>query len=257
MVKQKYFDHLQNALKLNPYKDVISLVGGGGKTSTLVRLGNELSDNGKKVILTTTTRFEQLDFKMVRYFGDLTSQIIGQIETGMANQPVIVAKRQVRGNKIKGLSIKQIAKLNREINFDYMIIEADGAEKKSLKAHHKYEPPIPQCTTMFIVVIGFDIIGKRLNIANVHRPRVVSRVINKPLDSSIHPGDILSVLKHPDGLLKNRPAATRTVVILNKVKEHNMHEAEKLADDILKNVPGINSLICGELNKPHQLLLFS
>lgn len=257
MGRKKYFDHLQTALKLHQYKDVISIVGAGGKTATLVRLGKELYDSQKRVILTTTTHIDSLNFRLIRYSGELTNRLIEKIETEFLDHPVIVAKRLVRGDKIKGLTVRQITDLNREVNFDYMIIEADGACKKSLKAPHKYEPQVPQCTTLFLVVIGFDIIGKKLNINNVHRPQNVARIINKPLESILQPSDIIALIKHPQGLLKGRPPATRTIVILNKVKEPYIYEAKNLADGILKYGQGINSVICGELNKPHQLLLFT
>lgn len=258
MGKKKYFDHIQNALKLHPLKDVISIVGGGGKTSTLIRLGKELSDSNKRVILSTTTHIENINnFNLIRYSGELNHALIEKIDTEILNSPVIVAKRLVKGDRIKGLSIEQVARINREISFDYMIIEADGANKKSLKAPHQYEPPVPPCTTLFIVVIGFDIIGKKLNIGNVHRPQIVARILNKPLESIIQPSDIITLLKNPHGLLKNRPPATRTAVILNKVKETYINEAVNLADGIIKYGQGINSVICGEVNKPHQLLLFT
>lgn len=257
MPKKKYFDHLCNALKLHPHHDIISIVGGGGKTSTLIRLGQELYSAHKRVILSTTTHIEPLNFKLLRYSKELTNELIELIETQTLNYPVIVAKRLVRGDKIKGLSVEQIANLNKQVTFDYLIIEADGSNGKSLKAPHKYEPPVPQCTTLFIVVIGYDIIGKKLNTENVHRPQLVARILNKPLDSIIQPSDIISLLKHPTGLLKGRPPATRTAVILNKVKNIEIDEAVNLSDGILKYGLGINSVICGELSKPHQLLLFT
>ncbi|MFH1416639.1 MAG: selenium cofactor biosynthesis protein YqeC [Elusimicrobiota bacterium] len=257
MLKKRYYDHLLHALKLHQHKDIISIVGGGGKTSTLIRLGKELSNCEKRVILSTTTHMEKLNFDLIRFSGKLTNELVEKIETSILNEPVIVAQRLVRGNRIKGLSIEQVAEINREVTFDYMIIEADGAEKKSLKAPHKYEPPVPYATTLFIVVIGFDILGKKLNIKNVHRPQNVARITGKPLESVIQPSDIISLLKHPHGLLKNRPPATRTVVILNKVTDPQINEALNLADGILKYGQGINSVICGEVNKQHQLLLFA
>ncbi|MFC2048898.1 selenium cofactor biosynthesis protein YqeC, partial [Elusimicrobiota bacterium] len=187
----------------------------------------------------------------------LTDQLIENIETSTLNGPVMVAKRKVKGNKIKGLSVPQVCLLNRDVSFDYMIIEADGAAKKSLKAHNKYEPAVAPCTTLFIIVIGYDIIGKKLNIKNVHRPQAVARILKKPLDTRIQPSDLITMIKHPGGLLKGRPAATRTTVILNKVSDDKFDEAKHLSDGILKYGPGINSVISGELNKPHQLLLFA
>ena len=49
-------DSLLDALKINPEKyRVIAVVGGGGKTSLIFRLCEEMVSTGKKVIVTTTT----------------------------------------------------------------------------------------------------------------------------------------------------------------------------------------------------------
>ena len=53
IVKEK---SLINALDIDLNKDkVITVVGAGGKTSTIFELGNELSNLNKKTIITTTT----------------------------------------------------------------------------------------------------------------------------------------------------------------------------------------------------------
>ena len=76
----------------------------------------------------------------------------------------MIAKRIGKGGQIKGISPDQVLKINREVTFDYMLIEADSASQKSLKANNRYEPPVPLCTTLFLVIIGFDIIGKKINL---------------------------------------------------------------------------------------------
>ncbi len=257
MIKESFQDLLCDALKLHPRKDVISIVGAGGKTSTLVRLAEELSLKNKRVILTTTTHIEPLQFKLMRYSRDLTLNMIEDIEAIIRRHPLLIIKRKVRGNKLKGIPPENIGLINRDVDFDYMVVEADGAKNKSLKAPHKHEPQVPHCTTFFIAVVGFDIIGKKLNKNNVHRPRNVARVTGKSIGDTIEPDDIVTLCKKPEGLLKSRPPATRTAVILNKVYEYQIKTANNLAADILRNGKGINSVICGQLNSPRQLLLFT
>jgi len=255
-LKKKYFDFLCGALKLNPKRDVVSFVGGGGKTSAMIRMANELSGHKKKVLLTTTTQVEEIDFKLIRIHRELTTEIVKKIECLIDGNPVFCAKRRVRGDKIKGIHPRLVSQINREIKFDYMLVESDSAEKKSLKAHSSYEPRIPLCTTLFVPVIGVDIIGKRINIDNVHRPRMVCRVLRKKLDSVIEPADLVNILKNPGGLLKGRPPATRTTVILNKVDGDSMDIATDIAKNMLKSVPDVESVLCGELHTPQQLSLF-
>ena len=256
MQPDKHFDHLISALSLNPRREVISIVGAGGKTTVLRRLAKELDHMNKKVIVTTTTRLELLDFPLIRYSKELTPELIARIEKAVQKSPPLVVKRKVKGNKLKGLSLKQIAALNKEVAFDYMIIEADGANHKSLKAPHRWEPQVPPCTSHYIVVVGYDILGKKLNARNVHRPQLVARATKRKIGEKIRPEDILTLLRHPDGLLKRRPSATRTTVILNKVTESDSSQARELAENILKFGIGISSVVYGEINKPHQLILF-
>ncbi len=257
MPPDRHFDHLISALNLKPKRDIISIVGAGGKTTILTRLAKELEYMGKKVIITTTTHLEILDFPLIRYSKELSPGLITRIENATNENSPLIAKRKVKGSKLKGLSLKQITDLNKEVTFDYMLIEADGANHKSLKAPHRYEPQVPPCTSHYIVVIGYDIISKKLNKKNVHRPQLVARATKRKLGLPIKPKDIISLLNHPNGLLKRRPPATKTTVILNKVSRRESKEARQLAQNILKFGAGINSVVYGEMNKPHQLFLFN
>ena len=65
-VEQKNF--LYEALEINiEEKNIISFVGGGGKTTSIYTLAKELSKLGKKVVVTTTTHMHMpedfIDFK--------------------------------------------------------------------------------------------------------------------------------------------------------------------------------------------------
>ena len=46
---------LSRALRIRP-KDVVVLVGGGGKTTLMFRLADELAASGRRVVTTMTTR---------------------------------------------------------------------------------------------------------------------------------------------------------------------------------------------------------
>ena len=253
---KKQVEHLFDALSINPRREIISLVGGGGKTSAMLRLAKELHHTGRKVIFTTTTHTEICDFDLIRIPGELSRDLSRRIESAMKTAPAFIAKRIVRGEKVKGLSLAQIAEVNREVSFEYMLIEADGAKKKPLKAPHRYEPAVPLCTTLFIPVIGYDSLGSKLNQDEIHRPQIVARIIGKPLNERITHDDVIRLLQDPRGLLKGRPDATRASVIINKVTAAKSRGAKELAARILAEVPKISSVICGEVNTPHQLLLF-
>src|SRR5581483_11467192 len=48
-------------------KEVVALVGGGGKTTTMFRLADELVTQGKRVVVTTTTRIFAAQIRLAPY----------------------------------------------------------------------------------------------------------------------------------------------------------------------------------------------
>ena len=52
---------------------------------------------------------------------------------------------------------------------DCVLVEADGARSRSLKAPADHEPVIPEFTTLTIVVVGLDVLDQRLDSESVHQ----------------------------------------------------------------------------------------
>src|SRR3982751_3977308 len=81
--------------------DVVSLIGAGGKTSTLVALAHELADEGWRVLATTTTRIgeDQLGLMPHAVPYDTGSAALAQ---AMADHRFVFAYSAVRGGKVYG-----------------------------------------------------------------------------------------------------------------------------------------------------------
>ena len=107
-------------------KDVVSIVGAGGKTTMMFKLAEELRQNNK-VLVTTTTKIyfpsdEKYDF--ICTDKEKFSKYISMKENGIYVLGVGVNKE----NKILGLCERELSLL--ESHFDYVLIEADGAKEK-------------------------------------------------------------------------------------------------------------------------------
>ena len=78
------------------------------------------------------------------------------------------------------------------------------------------EPQIPESCSVFIGVIGLDILGKPASSATVHRFHIMQE------RTGINEGEILSikhlleVIGHPGGLFKGSPQSSRKILVLNK-----------------------------------------
>ena len=72
-------------------------------------------------------------------------------------------------------------------------------------------------TTLVVVVVGADILGKPLDADHVHRPELVAALCGEPLGTRITPAMVARALAHPEGGRKGVPAGARVVAMINKV----------------------------------------
>src|SRR3972149_4595965 len=112
-------------------REVISLVGAGGKTTLMFRLAKELSLGGKKVITTTTTKIlEPASGETSLLFVDSDEERIKDFVRGHLDQydHITVARERLESGKLKGLSQNLVDELCHLQGMDtVVIIEADGA----------------------------------------------------------------------------------------------------------------------------------
>lgn len=189
--KEKY---LYKSLDINlDKKEVISFVGGGGKTTSMYNLANELKSFGKKVIVTTTTHMHMpLDCII---FDDN----IDFIKQSLNMKMLITVGAKSKNNKISSIDEK-IA--NELINIcDFLLVESDGSRMLPLKAPADYEPVLLKNTSLLIGVAGIDSVFNPISII-CHRPEIVSKVLNVDLGHIITPSDIAYLLSSKDGQMK-------------------------------------------------------
>ena len=176
----KRYGYFLDLLKLDIEKyPVIAVVGGGGKTSLIYRLNEELQALGKKVIISTTTHMAYDPMLPLVKSTDLeqVSEILK--EHGFA------AVADIEETSGKMCAIEETA-LKKLVPFcDVMLIEADGAKRKPLKVPADWEPAIPDFADVVVSVIGLDCLGKPI-CETAHRAEYTSSV------SSSHSATIIS-----------------------------------------------------------------
>jgi probable selenium-dependent hydroxylase accessory protein YqeC len=210
---------LAAALGLDPAAaGVISLVGGGGKTTAMFMLARELKALGKKVLVTTTTNIGvpepgECDILLLEGFKDfeqlaaLPAATITCLGSGLIDGEIC---------KVKSIAPETVDCLQAEGIFDCILVEADGAKRKPIKAPADYEPVIPSSTTLVIGVIGLDALGQPIDESIVHRSEIFcSCTCKKPGDLS-DSDCIIRLILAPKGLFKNASSASGKVVLLNK-----------------------------------------
>jgi molybdenum cofactor cytidylyltransferase len=224
-------------------KEVVSLVGGGGKTSAMFRLGDELADQGWRVVCTTSTHISADQVAQAAHASILPDDPNRHSLDRLRNQltrrspTLLVGEVAPETGKAKGLSPGFIDEVAALPEVDAVINEADGARTLPFKAPAEHEPVIPSRTTLVVPTVGIDAVGQPLADAYIHRPDQVAALTGAKLGQPVTAEHIAAVLIHPDGGLKNVPARARVVALINKVEnEDQARVADRLADQILGSV---------------------
>jgi molybdenum cofactor cytidylyltransferase len=211
------------------------LVGAGGKTTAMYRLARELTGQGWRVIATTTTKIRppSLAQAQVLVIEHDSAQALHYVAEALQHGGVVAlaAERLERENKLRGIQpglVTQLAGLAEAI-----IVEADGARGRSLKAPASYEPVVPADTTLLVPVVGIDVVGSSLDEEMVHRPQLVSELTGVACGGRIGTSIVSKLLVHERGALKSVPAHSRVVPLINKVHHAaELEAARQIAADI-------------------------
>lgn len=255
--------YLAKALRLGPTPR-LALVGAGGKTSTLFRLGWELMNAStcaplpRNVFLSATTHMAVEQLKLADYHyivespEDLTA-LEGRIPPGL----ILFTGPQVEMQRSAGLSLAVMDRLRdlADAQATPLIIEADGSRQRPLKAPASHEPVIPTWTDSVIVVAGLSGLGRPLDAEWVHRPELFSELSGLKLGEPIDLQALAAVLIHPQGGLKAIPPTARRMVLFNQA---DTPERQALAYDLAKRLsPVYQSVLIANLASPSYTMMES
>lgn len=215
--------NLTDAFQINP-GEVVALVGGGGKSTTMFRLGAELALAGKRVLLTTTTHLsaDQAQLAPAHVVSPPKPPTLNDLLPALQKaidrhgQVLLISSVEEAIQKAGGIDPATVDALAQTGLFDVIINEADGAKKLPFKAPANHEPVIPACTSLVIPVAGLDILGQPLDDDHTHRAEIIARLSGSPAGAPISAHTIAGVIAHPLGGLKNVPALARVIPLLNK-----------------------------------------
>lgn len=214
----KEYEKLHEAIGLDMnQQNVVSLVGGGGKTTTMTRLQNEFYASGVASIVTTTTHIQRLDeaWFLGEESMDTLQHLLG--EYGKVWMGEVTPK-----GKLKSFSE---AYLREVIGLGHTVfIEADGARRLPCKAPGPEEPVFMPETSVVLSVYGMDAIGKKI-CDTCFRPELVAEILGKGENEILTPHDIAVLAADERGGRKNVTKNMRYQVILNKADG----EIERLA----------------------------
>ena len=181
---------------------IISYVGAGGKTSSIYQDAAAFVNEGKKVMITTTT---PMYVPKDRVFIDgrekscekLREEVAGILKKNgicvcgtilsdnkkteiyavgkCAGNDAVEEQQKMEPEKFKTLSVKQLTAVCKEA--DVVLIEADGAAHKAAKAPEAWEPAVYAQSNKVVIVMGLHAVGGSVDEV-CHRPECVKEALD-------------------------------------------------------------------------------
>ena len=232
-------DPIENILCHQP-SGVLSLVGGGGKTSIMFHLARQLAAAGKKVLTTTTTKIfyptaEQNERILVNTDPE---SILRKLSSHNFSGHITAASELLAdGSKLKGFSSEEISIFEKSDLFDWILVEADGSARRPLKAPAEHEPVIPVNCTVLVAVAGLEVLGRPLSEEVVFRSNLAGVLMGISEGEAITESALVNLFNHPLGAFKGAPDQARRFIFLNKADDSKRREGAARIAALLRQNP--------------------
>lgn len=234
---------LSQALELEG-AGLVSLVGAGGKTNLMFALAREAVAQGRRVLVTTTTKIaaEEAEGPWPAFAADGAEMVLEKARQALGRASggaVIAYSAKAQGDtRLAGLAPECVDALAAGGFFDLIVVEADGAARKPLKAPAAHEPVVPAATDAFIMVAGLNGLGRPLDAGNLFRPELWAERSGDTLGEPITPKGLANVVLHEEGLTKGCPPGARRILFLNRADTNERRAAAERIFGHLADAPG-------------------
>ena len=218
--------------ELTSEKEIITVIGAGGKSTCIRYLAEKYKSAGKRVLVTTTTHMRMPQTGAC--LGGTAEEILQTLEaTGYAAAGIPV--KEGGADKIKGLPGDVLA---RGIDAaDVTLIEGDGSRGLPVKVPASHEPVIVPQTTRILLVAGLSCLGEELGKV-CHRRELAGRILNCRPDHRLSPEDLAVLLR--EGYLfplRERGKGIPVTVVLNQGDTRERREKAERCRQSIKDAP--------------------
>ncbi|MCD8351773.1 MAG: putative selenium-dependent hydroxylase accessory protein YqeC [Planctomycetaceae bacterium] len=191
---------------------LICLVGGGGKTTLLHRLGKALAAGGDRVLCTTSTRMAEPGPEV----GMPVQLADDPRDLRLPSGGLLLAARPGESGKVTGYTAEELDELDRRGFADWILVEADGAGRRPLKAPAQHEPVIPSRTVATIAVVGLTGMLHPFSPDRVFRFEQAAAITGLREGDEITPEAVAALITHQNGLFQYTPSGAVRLLFCNQ-----------------------------------------
>lgn len=191
---------------------VVCVVGAGGKKTTMYTLADRID----RAVVTATVRIPIFDQHVARVA--VTDDPVGTIRTA-DDWPIGVVPEREREDRYLGYDPSVVDEMATIEGIDTVLVKADGARMRRLKAPNDREPRIPGSVDTVIPIASAHVVGEPLSDDIVHRVDRVADITGLSPGETITAADVATVLASDRGGRKDVPAGATVVPLVNMVDD--------------------------------------
>lgn len=234
----------------------VNFVGGGGKTSLILKLLEEYSES-VPAVYTTTTRIhpphpcDGLAIISSNNESYLEMLLERAVLGWCCGRRFVVTRLSSAPDLMRGVDRGFAGRLDRVL-FPLILNEADGARSMSLKLPREGEPILMADADYLVPVIGLDCLNQPLGPKTLFRWELVSKRHKLRAGEILVPELAASILLHPQGVCQDWQAGMQIIPFINKADSDSDDQlASALADALLHNgnFP-VERVVWGSLRNP-------
>ncbi|WP_247000961.1 selenium cofactor biosynthesis protein YqeC [Halosolutus gelatinilyticus] len=220
------------------------VVGAGGKKSALY----ELADRLDRAVLTATVRIPIFDRRVATV--RVTDDPVGVLSADRTDAerdrewPLGLVADRDGDDRYVGYDPAVVDEIAAAGAADHVLVKADGARTRLLKAPGDHEPQLPATADAVLAIASVHAVGEPLDERAVHRPERVAAVTGRSPGESIEPADVATLLTSPEAGLKGVPDGATYVPVLNMVDDdEDLAIAREIARSVLDRNAGAHDRV--------------
>jgi len=195
--------------------DVVSFIGAGGKTATLLALGHELVESGWRVLATTSTHIDEELLPslphILHYKEDPQA-----ISAALSQHGFVFLYDRIQNRRIYGPDVEFVRQLLDRVDSDVLLVKADNANGRPFKAPKKNEPVIPSESSLVVPMVGLSALDQPLDDEHVYHPKAMIDKFGFYKGAKVRSPWVSQVLRDDDLGLYGIPESARVIGFLNQ-----------------------------------------
>ena len=206
---------------LEARRGLVCFVGAGGKKTTFYRLAAE---HPGRVGITATVHIPFFP-KSVRahpIIADEEALLPALLDASSRHEKLIFARPSDKHGRFAGLPASLVSEAHAQAAFDVILVKADGARSRWIKAPNESEPRIPPDADTVICVVSAQAIGQPLSDRIAHRVERIEAICGVRAGEPIRPSHVARLLASEEGALRGVGEAC-VIPVINMVDDEEHH----------------------------------